>query len=93
MKVSRVRLTLAAILFAGWIGWLAYLVFQSRNPVILSRPQFLVADLWVIAEVSQKGHSPDENVTVQIARTTFPATCRPWLSSSAFFASSSGRTT
>src|SRR5262249_22764782 len=35
-----------------WLGYLAYLVVTTpREPVVLSRPQFLVADLVVIARV------------------------------------------
>jgi hypothetical protein len=52
MKVPHVVLALAAIFFLAWIGWLAYLVAISQNVVILSRPQLLVADLWVIGDVA-----------------------------------------
>ncbi len=50
-RPSVVLLALAAGLFAAWIGYLAFLVVTSRHTVVLSRPQFLVADLWVIAQV------------------------------------------
>src|SRR5689334_12906238 len=42
----------AAILFAAWIGYLLYLALMTRgqSPIVLSRPQFLVADVWVIAD-------------------------------------------
>ena len=45
------RLVLAAVLFAGWLGYLFYLTRTASNPVVLSRPQFLVADLDVIAQI------------------------------------------
>jgi hypothetical protein len=53
MTWSRMRLGLAAVLFAAWMGWLAYLVLTTErsHPVILSRPQFLVSSLDVIARV------------------------------------------
>jgi hypothetical protein len=65
MKVAHVRLAAAAVLFLGWIGWLAYLVVNSHDPVILSRPQFLVADLWVIADVGVEDGRPARMVSVR----------------------------
>src|SRR5437764_4672079 len=41
----------AAVLLAAWIGYIAYLALTTSHPTVLSRPQFLVADLWVIARV------------------------------------------
>ena len=49
MKPAAWRLVAAAVLFAGWIGYLGYLVAATRNPIVLSRPQFLVSGLDVIA--------------------------------------------
>jgi hypothetical protein len=40
-----------AALFLSWIGYLAFLAFTSRHPIVLSRPQFLAADLDVVAVV------------------------------------------
>ncbi|HEY7330367.1 MAG TPA: hypothetical protein VH592_22195 [Gemmataceae bacterium] len=68
MKLAAGRLILTAALFLGWLGYLSYLVvcrphtpdglrgaFEGR-PLTLSRPQFLVSTLDVVAEVSgQKG--------------------------------------
>jgi hypothetical protein len=59
MKSAGLRLALAVMLFAGWIGWLVYLAVKTPRPVsptqpqpwVLSRPQFLVSSLDVIAEV------------------------------------------
>ncbi len=51
MRAAVVRLVLASVLFVGWIGYLAYLVFTASNPVVLSRPQLLVADLTVLARI------------------------------------------
>lgn len=59
-RPSVVLLAVAAALFAAWIGYLAYLALTARHPVVLSRPQFLVADLWVIADVDD----PDRPVKV-----------------------------
>jgi hypothetical protein len=54
MRRSGWRLALAAALFAVWIGYLAYLAATTTRPVVLRRPQFLVADAYVIAEI--RGH-------------------------------------
>jgi hypothetical protein len=51
MRKSRLRLLVAAVLFAAWLGYLAYLAATTTQPTVLSRPQFLVADLYVIAEI------------------------------------------
>jgi hypothetical protein len=66
MKLAAERLILTAVLFLGWLGYLTYLVvcrphtpvgllgaFEGR-PLTLSRPQFLVSTLDVVAEVSGK---------------------------------------
>jgi hypothetical protein len=58
------RLVLAAGLFIAWIGVLALLAATSTQPVVLSRPQFLVSDYDVIAQVSQGPHGPDREVTI-----------------------------
>jgi hypothetical protein len=50
VKPALLRLILIAVLFIGWIGYLAFLAFVAeRNPVVLSKPQVLSADLDVIA--------------------------------------------
>ena len=51
MKPAKLRLIVAAVLFFGWLGWLGYLAFTASQPVVLSRPQFLVANLIVIADI------------------------------------------
>src|SRR5208282_4262454 len=53
MRPAVVRLVVAAVLFAGWIGFLAYLAVTSSRPVVLSRPQFLVSTYDVIADVGE----------------------------------------
>jgi hypothetical protein len=66
MKAARVRLAVAAVLFLAWVGWLAHLVMHTRDQVILSRPQLLVADEWLIVEVEADGNGrPAETVTVR----------------------------
>lgn len=81
MKLAVKRLILAAVLFLGWLGYLGYLVicrphtpggllgaFEGR-PLTLSRPQFLVSTLDVVAEVSgEKGE------TIIVKEVLFPPT-------------------
>lgn len=63
MGAAKLRLAVATAAFLAWLGWLGYLVFQSRDPVILSRPQFLVANLHVIASLTG-AEKPDAKVKV-----------------------------
>ena len=49
MKPVAWRLVVTAVLFLGWIGYLAYLALMTRNSIVLSRPQFLASELDVIA--------------------------------------------
>jgi hypothetical protein len=51
MTFPRARLAVSAILFVGWLGFLLYLVIDSPT-VILSRPQFLGAQLFVVADIA-----------------------------------------
>lgn len=52
MSFAKIRLCFAAILFVGWIGYLAYLALNFAHPVIVSRSQFMAADLLVVAEIA-----------------------------------------
>jgi hypothetical protein len=62
MKRRPRLLALAAGLFAVWIAYLAFLALTTSSPVVLSRPQFLVADLWVIGHVDDFDNTP----TIQV---------------------------
>jgi len=52
MTFPKARLVVSAALFASWIAFLGYLVFTSSK-VILSRPQFMIAQMYVVAEVRE----------------------------------------
>jgi hypothetical protein len=65
MTFPRARLTVAATLFVAWLLYLLSLVIVSRQTVVLSRPQILVADLTVIAKVSDEGGKPSPSVEVR----------------------------
>jgi hypothetical protein len=70
MKRSRALLIVSASLFAVWIGYLAWLVHETSSPTVLAygtsspnvlaRPQFLVADLYVIADIPAHPARPDK---------------------------------
>src|SRR5207244_858734 len=80
LRRSRLLLALAAGLFAAWIAYLAFLALTTSHPTVLSRPQFLVADLWVIADVDdldkpvkvvevpfvQKGEAPEKGTKIEL---------------------------
>jgi hypothetical protein len=52
MRISPVvRFLLACSLFAGWMGYLIFLAATSSKPIVLSRPQLLVSEVDVLAEV------------------------------------------
>src|SRR5437773_2064431 len=54
-RFAVLRLVLASLLFVGWIGWLVYLAKFKSKPIVLSRPQLLVSDLDIIAQVDAPG--------------------------------------
>lgn len=65
MTFPKARLVVSALLFVSWIGFLAFLVARTRDPVILSRPQFLVSHLHVLAKVQEKEGRPDPLISVE----------------------------
>lgn len=64
MDSPRARIGVAAALFIGWILYLFYLVAITRDPIILSRPQILVADVCVIAKLQEDDGRPVAKVFV-----------------------------
>jgi hypothetical protein len=65
MNAATLRLLLAAGLFSAWIGWLAYLAATATRPMVLSRPQFLVSTLDVLADVTADKGVPSPEVTIR----------------------------
>ena len=59
------RLVLAAALFVAWIGMLAILAATTSRPVVLSRPQFMVSEFDVIAQIDQGAHGSGREVTIE----------------------------
>src|SRR5262245_2068482 len=55
-----------ALLFAAWIGYLAHLAATTTRPIVLSRPQFLVAQLDVVADIKANDDGgPEPRVVVR----------------------------
>src|SRR5205807_963299 len=65
MVFPKARLVVSAALFAAWIGFLVYLVVRTREPVILSRPQLVVADVVVVAALEEKDGRPGPLIHVK----------------------------
>ncbi len=61
------RLGLALFAFLAWLSYLVFLVRETRSPIVLSRPQFLVSTLDVIAQVDSL-----EPGTVRVIRVHWP---------------------
>src|SRR5215469_1616146 len=64
MNGARWRLIVAAAGFLGWISWLTYLAATTTHPLVLSRPQFMQADFWVIAKVDGDKDKPARKAEV-----------------------------
>jgi hypothetical protein len=66
MRRDRVGLIVTAILFVGWLGFLAYLAATKTDPVIVSRSQVMAATHFVLAEVKVDPATgePERQVTV-----------------------------
>jgi hypothetical protein len=65
MSAAKVRLAVTAALFLAWIGWLGYLAATTTRPEVLSRPQFLVSNLYVIADLTGSADRPGALITVK----------------------------
>jgi hypothetical protein len=64
MTFPKVRAIVALCLFVSWLGFLLFLVTQ-RQSIVLSPPQFLIAQAIIIAEVKSGDGKPDAEVIVQ----------------------------
>lgn len=50
---QRLAFLVMLLLFLAWLGWLGFLGFTTQTPVVLSRPQFLVSAVDVVAVIDQ----------------------------------------
>lgn len=60
MRIARVRLVAAVLLFLAWVGWLSYQVATSADPIVVSRTQLISAAIIVITQLDA-----DKTVTVK----------------------------
>src|SRR5437667_151918 len=67
MTFPKARLVVAACLFLGWLGFLFYLVVNART-VVLSKPQFLIAQAFVVVDVGADGGSAADDSGIVRAR-------------------------
>ena len=67
MNPKLLRVVLAAVLFAAWMGYLSYLVYTlPRPPIVLSQPQILVSKVDVVGTVNVK------DGTVKVTQVLYP---------------------
>jgi hypothetical protein len=71
MKKSGWRLAVAVVLFACWISYLAYLAATTAQPIVLSRPQFLTAEVYVLALVAADPGTPAEPINEVTVKKVF----------------------
>jgi hypothetical protein len=65
MTGAKIRLAIAAVLFVGWLCWLAYLVVTKNDPVVVSRSQMMAATHFVVANVAVDAQGrPETKVAV-----------------------------
>jgi hypothetical protein len=64
MTFPKARLIVSAVLFLAWLGFLLYLVGETKNTVI-SKPQVQIAQAVVIVAVRDDGGKADPTVTVK----------------------------
>jgi hypothetical protein len=65
MNFAKARLLIAAVLLGGWLAYLGYLAYATNDPIVLSRPQFLVSGAYVIADVKEQNDQPVSAVTIK----------------------------
>jgi len=87
MNAARWRVILAAGLFVAWLGYLTFLAIRTTHPVVqfdplevrktgpvvLSRPQLLVATLVVIADVQADPSTGQPLKEAEVAEVLWPA--------------------
>jgi hypothetical protein len=64
MTFPKARLAVSACLFVAWLVFLVVMWLRS-SPIILSKPQFLSADLYVIVELRDERGKADPEVMIE----------------------------
>lgn len=70
----KVALILTSLLFFGWIAWLGSLAIRTAHPIVLARPQFLVSELDVIAQVD--ANEGGKVIEVKVAEVHWPESAK-----------------
>jgi hypothetical protein len=73
MNLRKVWLLVTAALFVAWMTYLIVLAATHRHSVVLSRPQFLVSQLDVIAHFDSADELQSNQITVKDVRYPTPA--------------------
>jgi hypothetical protein len=64
MTFPKARLAVSACLFVAWLVFL-FVVWLRSSPIILSKPQFLIAELYVVVEARDERGKADPEVIVE----------------------------
>src|SRR5271156_3548104 len=64
MTFPKARLAVSACLLVAWLGYLGFLVYETRDVVVLSRPQFMVAQVYAVVNVRDQQGRADSDVEV-----------------------------
>jgi hypothetical protein len=65
MTFPKARLAVSACLLVAWLLYLGYLVYETRDQVVLSKPQFMVAQAYVVVDIQEEANKrPSEDVTI-----------------------------
>ena len=62
----RIALAVTVTAFFLWIGYLAFLASTASRPSVLSRPQILVSNLIVIAQLSGSQHPDPPAIVLEV---------------------------
>ena len=74
MTFPKARVVVAACLFLGWLGFLLYLVIDSRT-IVLSKPQFMVAPVYAVVQLQggRGGHFGPDGTIIEVLWSADPA--------------------
>jgi hypothetical protein len=64
MTFPKARLAVSACLLVAWLGYLGFLVYETRDAVVLSRPQFMIAQVYAVVNVRDQQGRADADVEV-----------------------------
>ena len=64
MTFPKARLAVSACLLIAWLAYLGFLVYETRNVVVLSKPQLMVAETYAVVEVRDQDGRPNPEVEI-----------------------------